>query len=49
MKQRSWFLIIATTLGFAFLYLPIISLVIYSFNKSKLVTVWGGFSTKWYG
>ncbi|PIE14267.1 MAG: putrescine ABC transporter permease PotI [Rhodobacterales bacterium] len=49
MKQRSWFLIIVTTLGFAFLYLPIISLVIYSFNASKLVTVWGGFSTKWYG
>lgn len=49
MKQRSWFLIITTTLGFAFLYLPILSLVIYSFNKSKLVTVWAGFSTKWYG
>ncbi len=48
MKQRSWFLIISTTLGFAFLYVPIISLVFYSFNKSKLVTVWGGFSTKWY-
>lgn len=49
MKKRSWFLIITTTLGFAFLYLPILSLVIYSFNKSKLVTVWAGFSTKWYG
>lgn len=49
MKKRSWFLIISTTLGFAFLYLPILSLVIYSFNKSKLVTVWAGFSTKWYG
>jgi putrescine transport system permease protein len=35
-------------LGFAFLYLPIVILVIYSFNASKLVTVWGGFSTKWY-
>ncbi len=34
--------------GFAFLYLPIVILVIYSFNASKLVTVWGGFSTKWY-
>ncbi len=34
--------------GFAFLYLPILSLVIFSFNKSKLVTVWGGFSTRWY-
>ncbi|CAN7217774.1 ABC transporter permease subunit [Rhizobium sp. LjRoot30] len=36
------------TLGFAFLYIPIIILVIYSFNASKLVTVWGGFSTQWY-
>ncbi|MGI9508433.1 MAG: ABC transporter permease subunit [Geminicoccaceae bacterium] len=36
-------------LGFAFLYLPIVSLVIFSFNESKLVTVWSGFSTKWYG
>ena len=36
------------TLGFAFLYLPILLLVIYSFNASKLVTVWGGFSTQWY-
>ena len=35
-------------LGFAFLYAPIIILVIYSFNASKLVTVWGGFSTHWY-
>lgn len=35
--------------GLAFLYLPIASLVVYSFNDSKLVTVWAGFSTKWYG
>lgn len=39
----------ALTLGFAFLYLPILLLVLYSFNESKLVTVWAGFSTKWYG
>ena len=38
----------ALTAGFAFLYLPIVILVIYSFNESRLVTVWGGFSTKWY-
>lgn len=49
MKKKSWFLTIATALGFAFLYIPIISLIIFSFNKSKLVTVWAGFSTKWYG
>ena len=36
------------TLGFAFLYIPIIILVVYSFNASRLVTVWGGFSLHWY-
>jgi putrescine transport system permease protein len=46
---RPWFRIGALALGFAFLYIPIISLVVYSFNASRLVTVWGGFSTKWYG
>jgi putrescine transport system permease protein len=35
-------------LGLAFLYLPIVILVIYSFNASRLVTVWGGWSTRWY-
>lgn len=35
-------------LGFAFLYLPIISLIVFSFNESRLVTVWTGFSFKWY-
>jgi putrescine transport system permease protein len=40
---------LALVLGFAFLYVPIISLVVFSFNESRLVTVWGGFSTKWYG
>jgi putrescine transport system permease protein len=39
----------ALTLGFAFLYLPILLLVLYSFNASRLVTVWGGFSLEWYG
>ena len=45
----SRFNLVSMTLGFAFLYLPIVLLVIYSFNDSRLVTVWGGFSTKWYG
>ncbi|WJH39029.1 ABC transporter permease subunit [Aliirhizobium terrae] len=36
------------TLGFAFLYIPIIILIVYSFNASRLVTVWGGFSLHWY-
>lgn len=35
--------------GFAFLYIPILLLIVYSFNESRMVTVWSGFSTKWYG
>ncbi|PHR54348.1 MAG: putrescine ABC transporter permease PotI [Robiginitomaculum sp.] len=49
MKNRSIFLPVVTGLGFLFLYAPIASLIVFSFNESKLVTVWGGFSTKWYG
>jgi putrescine transport system permease protein len=48
MKQFSRFNLISLVLGFTFLYLPIIILIIFSFNESKLVTVWGGWSTKWY-
>ncbi|MDB5541114.1 MAG: spermidine/putrescine transporter permease [Devosia sp.] len=48
MKRRGWFLPLAATLGFAFLYLPIVSLVVFSFNENRLVTVWSGFSLKWY-
>ena len=44
----SRFNIVSIVLGFAFLYLPIVLLVVFSFNESKLVNVWGGFSTKWY-
>ncbi|MEE2950765.1 MAG: ABC transporter permease [Pseudomonadota bacterium] len=49
--NRGWtgFNIASVVIGFAFLYLPIVILVIYSFNASQLVTVWGGFSTRWYG
>lgn len=36
-------------LGYVFLYAPMLSLIVYSFNESRLVTVWSGFSTKWYG
>ena len=49
MRRFSWFNVTSLTLGFAFLYLPMVLLVIYSFNASKLVTVWAGFSTRWYG
>ncbi|MFW2588479.1 ABC transporter permease [Sagittula sp. SSi028] len=48
MKRLSWFNVTALTFGFVFLYLPMVILVIYSFNESRLVTVWAGFSTKWY-
>ena len=47
--RRGWFLPIAAALGFSFLYAPIVSLVIFSFNESRLVTVWSGFSVQWYG
>lgn len=47
-RSMGWGLWIALILGFAFLYIPIIILVVYSFNDSKLVTVWGGWTTKWY-
>ncbi len=48
MRKPSWINVIAIALGLAFLYLPIAILVIYSFNASRLVTVWGGWSTRWY-
>ncbi len=47
--KRSRFLVVTTCFGLAFLYIPMILLIIYSFNYSKLVPVWGGFSTRWYG
>jgi putrescine transport system permease protein len=47
-RGLSAFNITALTLGLAFLYLPIVILVIYSFNASRLVTVWGGWSLRWY-
>jgi putrescine transport system permease protein len=47
-RGASPFNIISVALGLAFLYLPIVILVIYSFNASRLVTVWGGWSLTWY-
>ena len=49
MRRASWFNIVSVALGLAFLYLPIVVLVIYSFNASRLVGIWGGWSTRWYG
>ncbi len=48
MKRSPVFLITVLCFGFAFLYIPILSMIVYSFNGSRLATVWGGFSTKWY-
>jgi putrescine transport system permease protein len=48
MRKASIFNVTSVALGLAFLYLPIAILVIYSFNASRLVTVWGGWSTRWY-
>jgi putrescine transport system permease protein len=47
-RGLSVFNVTSVALGLAFLYLPILILVIYSFNASRLVTVWGGWSTRWY-
>lgn len=48
-RRRPIFVPAMMVAGFLFLYIPILSLIVYSFNESRLVTVWGGFSTKWYG
>ena len=48
MKQRSIFLLSCLLFGYAFFYIPIVSMIFFSFNKSRLATVWGGFSTEWY-
>ncbi|MBI2256428.1 MAG: ABC transporter permease subunit [Proteobacteria bacterium] len=47
-NRLSWFVIAALVLGFIFLYGPMAVLVTYSFNANKLMTLWGGFSAKWY-
>ena len=48
-RRKPVFVTIMLVAGFLFLYLPILLLIVYSFNESRLVTVWAGFSTKWYG
>ena len=47
-RRFSAFNATSLALGFAFLYLPILILIVFSFNESRLVTVWGGFSVRWY-
>jgi putrescine transport system permease protein len=48
MKRKSRFLVTMLCFGFAFFYVPILSMMVFSFNNARLATVWGGFSTKWY-
>lgn len=49
MKKQSRFIVSVLAFGYAFLYIPLVSVIVYSFNDSRLATVWGGFSTRWYG
>lgn len=51
MKSRTaqWVGVLVLLAGYLFLFAPILSVIVYSFNESRLVTVWSGFSTKWYG
>lgn len=48
MKGQSRFVISVLAFGYAFLYIPLVSVIVYSFNDSRLATIWGGFSTRWY-
>jgi putrescine transport system permease protein len=49
MRGNSRFIVSILAFGYAFLYIPLLSVIVYSFNDSSLGTVWGGFSTRWYG
>ena len=48
MRRSPTLLYTAMALGYAFLYIPIVSVIVFSFNDSRVSTVWGGFSTRWY-
>lgn len=49
MNRHSRFIVSVLAFGYAFLYIPLVLVVVYSFNDSRIATVWGGFSTRWYG
>lgn len=49
MRQSSKFVLSTLVFGYAFLYVPLVLVIVYSFNSSRIATVWGGFSTRWYG
>ena len=48
MRKQSRLILTILAFGYAFLYIPLASVIFYSFNDSSLATVWGGFSTRWY-
>jgi len=48
-NRQSRFTISVLAFGYAFLYIPLVLVVVYSFNDSRIATIWGGFSTRWYG
>jgi putrescine transport system permease protein len=49
LKRSSKFNLSTLVFGYAFLYVPLVLVIVYSFNASRIATVWGGFSTRWYG
>jgi putrescine transport system permease protein len=49
MRHRSRFILSMLAFGYAFLYIPLAFVIVYSFNDSRIATIWGGFSTRWYG
>lgn len=49
MNRQSRFTLSVLAFGYAFLYVPLVLVVVYSFNDSRIATIWGGFSTRWYG
>jgi putrescine transport system permease protein len=49
MREQTRFITSVLSFGYAFLYVPLVLVIVYSFNDSQIATVWGGFSIRWYG
>lgn len=49
MNRQSRFIVSVLAFGYAFLYVPLLLVIVYSFNNSRIATIWGGFSVRWYG
>jgi putrescine transport system permease protein len=48
-NRQSRFIVSVLAFGYAFLYVPLLLVIVYSFNNSRIATIWGGFSVRWYG